>query len=80
MYGTSTLPCIDTFVKEIRVSDTFYLGCCEYRTCTLTPDNRIDARLAIEIVGETGASCNKINSFKYCASVDCPFGTFMVQT
>ena len=29
-------------------------------------------------VGETGASCNKINSFKYCSSVDCPFETFMV--
>ena len=30
-------------------------------------------------VGETGASCNKINKFHYCTSVDCPFKTFMVS-
>ena len=32
----------------------------------------------LDKVGETGASCNKINKFMYCTSVDCPFETFMV--
>ena len=31
-----------------------------------------------QLVGETGASCNKIYYCKYCTSVDCPFDTFMV--
>ena len=29
-------------------------------------------------IGETGASCNKINSRHYCTSVDCPFETDVV--